>query len=181
MGNRERSNAQGPAWRKAPFGSCRTGPGGGSTAQAIPFVAHYEWFAPTREKIRASGISQEELYRGHRRYCCRSSGRRPPERGECGLSSTQLWIIPRAARSWKAALDAFCSSILKIRYEWIVSLAITAEYLDVPSRPAIASKLARRNRSRARFLDLLAESTLVSRPPFPPSPRSGRRQVPRRG
>jgi antitoxin component of MazEF toxin-antitoxin module len=27
-----------------------------------PFVALYEWFAPTREKIRASGISQEELY-----------------------------------------------------------------------------------------------------------------------
>jgi putative PIN family toxin of toxin-antitoxin system len=47
-------------------------------------------------------------------------------------------------------------------YEWIVSLAITAEYLDVTSRPAIASKLARRNRSRARFLDLLAESTLVA-------------------
>lgn len=27
-----------------------------------PFVALYEWFAPSREKIRASGISQEELY-----------------------------------------------------------------------------------------------------------------------
>ena len=27
-----------------------------------PFVALYEWFAPTREKVRESGISQEELY-----------------------------------------------------------------------------------------------------------------------
>ena len=27
-----------------------------------PFVALYEWFAPTREKIQESGLSQEELY-----------------------------------------------------------------------------------------------------------------------
>ena len=27
-----------------------------------PFVALYEWFAPTREKIEESGLSQEELY-----------------------------------------------------------------------------------------------------------------------
>jgi antitoxin component of MazEF toxin-antitoxin module len=27
-----------------------------------PFVALYEWFAPTREHVQASGISQEELY-----------------------------------------------------------------------------------------------------------------------
>lgn len=47
-------------------------------------------------------------------------------------------------------------------YEWIVSQAISAEYLDVTSRPAITSKLARANRSRARFLNLLAEATVVS-------------------
>src|SRR5688572_21564584 len=47
-------------------------------------------------------------------------------------------------------------------YEWIVSQAITAEYLEVTSRPAIASKLARKNRSKAGFLDLLACATVVS-------------------
>jgi uncharacterized protein len=47
-------------------------------------------------------------------------------------------------------------------FEWIVSQAIVAEYLDVTSRPAIASKLARKNRSKAGFLDLLAEAKVVS-------------------
>lgn len=32
------------------------------TRRKHPFVALYEWFAPTREHVRASGISQEELY-----------------------------------------------------------------------------------------------------------------------
>jgi bifunctional DNA-binding transcriptional regulator/antitoxin component of YhaV-PrlF toxin-antitoxin module len=49
-----------------------------------PFVALYEWFAPTREKIRASGISQEEL-------CAVAEVRAAArERDECGLSSTRL-------------------------------------------------------------------------------------------
>lgn len=45
--------------------------------------------------------------------------------------------------------------------EWIVSQTIAAEYLDVTNRPAIGSKLARRNRSRAGFLNLPAAATTV--------------------
>lgn len=47
-------------------------------------------------------------------------------------------------------------------YEWIVSGTIIAEYLEVTSLPSIASKLAKRNRSRAGFVDLLAKATIVS-------------------
>ncbi|MFT4037093.1 MAG: putative toxin-antitoxin system toxin component, PIN family [Thermomicrobiales bacterium] len=47
-------------------------------------------------------------------------------------------------------------------YEFIVSAAINAEYLDVTSRPGISSKLARRNRNVSGLLDLLARATEVA-------------------
>ena len=53
-----------------------------------PYVALYEWFAPTREKIRESGISPDELYADIDAAVAevRAAARK---RGEWGLSSTR--------------------------------------------------------------------------------------------
>jgi putative PIN family toxin of toxin-antitoxin system len=65
-------------------------------------------------------------------------------------------LLDPACRSGRILFEHFRD------YEWIVSQAIVAEYLEVTSRPAITSKLARRNRSKAGFLDLLGRATVVS-------------------
>ena len=126
----------------------------------------YEYFAPVREEILASGITEEELFADIDAAIAEVL-RREARQAKMGVGFDTVVFVRGLIGPYSLwGQLVFDSSSL---YELIVSPDIAQEYLDVVRRPRIARKFRSvAGRDLERMLDILSKATEVF-PPHTPS------------